>query len=50
MYEYGTFKPNEVILRRWIGKSEKNGGNEQSHGTLFAYVKISHRITVQLIY
>jgi hypothetical protein len=27
IYEYGTLKPVEVILRRGRGKREDNGGN-----------------------
>jgi hypothetical protein len=30
MYEQGTLKPVEAILRRGRGKRENNGGNEPS--------------------
>jgi hypothetical protein len=31
MYEYGTLKPVEVILRRWRER-ENNGGDESNKG------------------
>jgi hypothetical protein len=30
MYEYGTLKPVEVILRRGVGEEENNGGMNQT--------------------
>jgi hypothetical protein len=34
MYEYGTLKTVEVILRRRRGKRDNNGGNEPNWSTL----------------
>jgi hypothetical protein len=28
MYEYGTLKPVEVILRKGMGRRDNNGGDE----------------------
>jgi hypothetical protein len=33
MYECGTLKPVEVILRRGRGKGKNNGGDEINQGT-----------------
>jgi hypothetical protein len=41
MYEYGTLKPVEVILRRGRGKMENNGADETNKGTLYTYMEIS---------
>jgi hypothetical protein len=34
MYEYGTLKPVEGILRRGRRKREKNGGNKANPGNI----------------
>jgi hypothetical protein len=41
VYEYGTLKPVEVILRRGKEKREKNEGDESNWGTLYAYMEMS---------
>jgi hypothetical protein len=40
MYEYGTLKSVEVILRRGMGKREDNGGDELNQGTLYTYLEM----------
>jgi hypothetical protein len=37
MYEYGTLKPIEVILRRGRGNRENNGGDESNWGILYSH-------------
>jgi hypothetical protein len=39
MYEYGTLKFVEVILRRRKGKKENNGGDEPNQGTVYVHMK-----------
>jgi hypothetical protein len=39
MYEYGTLKPDEVILRR--GRREDNGGDEQNWGIIYVCMEVS---------
>jgi hypothetical protein len=34
MYEYGTLKPVEAILKRGREKKWKNGGDEPNQGTV----------------
>jgi hypothetical protein len=42
MYEYGTLKSVEVILRRGWGRGrENNGGDEPNWGILYAYMEMS---------
>jgi hypothetical protein len=41
MYEQGTLKPVEAILRRGRGKRENNGGNEPNWCTLYIYMEIT---------
>jgi hypothetical protein len=41
MYEYGTLKPAEVIVRRGREKIENNGGDEPNQDILFAYIEMS---------
>jgi hypothetical protein len=41
MYEYGTLKPLEAILKRGRGKRENNGGDELNPDTLYTYMEIS---------
>jgi hypothetical protein len=41
MYEYGTLKPVDVILRRGWEKRENNGGGEPKGGILSAHVEMS---------
>jgi hypothetical protein len=41
MYEYGTLKPTEVILRRERGKKENNGVDEPNWDTFHVYMKMS---------
>jgi hypothetical protein len=41
VYEYGTLKPAEAILRRGKGKRENNGGDVPNQGTLYIYVEMS---------
>jgi hypothetical protein len=40
MYEYGTLKLVEVLLRRVRRMSENNGGNEPNWGTLCTYMEM----------
>jgi hypothetical protein len=42
MYEHGTWKPAEVILRG-RRKRENNGGDEPNRGTLYAYMERSQQ-------
>jgi hypothetical protein len=42
MYEYGTLKPIEVILRRGWRKRENNGGEEPNQGTLYVHMEMAH--------
>jgi hypothetical protein len=41
MYEYGTLKPDKVILRRGRRKMENKGGDEPNLGTLYTYIEMS---------
>jgi hypothetical protein len=41
MYEYGTLKPVEIILRRRKEKRKNKRGDEPNWGTLYAYMKMS---------
>jgi hypothetical protein len=41
MYEYGTLKLIDVILRRRRGKMENNGVNKPNQGTLYTYMEMS---------
>jgi hypothetical protein len=43
IYEYGTLKPVEVILRRGRDERENNGRDEPNWGTLYVtYIEMSH--------
>jgi hypothetical protein len=50
MYEYGTLKPDKVILRRWRGKRENNEGDEPNQGTLYAYMEMSQQNSLYSYY
>jgi hypothetical protein len=41
MYEYGTWKPVEVILRREVGKRVNNGWDESNQGTIYVRMEMS---------
>jgi hypothetical protein len=41
MYEYGTLKPVEVILRRGWGKNKNNEGDKPNLRTLYACMETS---------
>jgi hypothetical protein len=41
MYEYGTLKPVEVILRKERKKKENNGRDESNWSTLYTYMEMS---------
>jgi hypothetical protein len=41
MYEYGTLKPVDVILRKGSGRRENNGRDERNPSTLYRYMEIS---------
>jgi hypothetical protein len=41
IYEYGTLKPAEVILRRGRKKRKNNGENEPSQDILYVYMEMS---------
>lgn len=43
MYEHGTVKPVEVILRMGKGKKKNNGGDELNWGTLYEYIEKSQQ-------
>jgi hypothetical protein len=40
MYEYGTLKPVEVILRKRRGKQAVSRGDEPKQGTLYIYMEM----------
>jgi hypothetical protein len=49
MYESGTLKLVEVILRRGLEKRENNGGNEPNQGKLYAHMEMSQLIPCTII-
>jgi hypothetical protein len=42
MYDYGTLKATEIILRRRRGRKENNAGDEPNLGTLYACMEMPH--------
>jgi hypothetical protein len=42
MYDYGTLKLDEVILKSGVGeKREANGGDISNQGSIYVYVEMS---------
>jgi hypothetical protein len=50
LYEYGTLKPIQVILRRRMGKGETNDRDEPNQGNICIYENITMKLPTYLLY